>query len=107
MAYGKLKYGSLPQLKLKESGMSVRAHGGSCMLTQKMAEQYGGRMGGLRRRFDKTETWMIVRYFKLPICGKTTPVDVLEIPDEERLIEEFAEGIKYLYQELQRLGYLT
>lgn len=80
---------------------------------------------------------MIVRYFKCPICAKTTPLDVLEIPDdeglftiqeresagrrgfpkvdeydvlgssEEELIVEFAERIKYLYEELQRLGYLS
>jgi len=28
---------------------------------------------------------MIIRYFKCPICGKTTPLDSLEIPDEEGL----------------------
>ena len=28
---------------------------------------------------------MIIRYFKCPICGKTTPLDSLEIPDEESL----------------------
>ena len=80
---------------------------------------------------------MIIRYFKCPICAKTTPLDVLEIPDEEglftiqeresagrrgfpkvdeydvldsgeeELIAEFAERIKYLYEELQRLAYLT
>ena len=77
---------------------------------------------------------MIVRYFKCPLCGKTTPLDVPEIPDgeglftiqeresagrrgfpkvdeynvldsgEEELIGEFAERIQYLYEELLRLG---
>jgi len=80
---------------------------------------------------------MIVRYFKCPICGKPTPLDVLEFPDEERLfsiqeiesadrrgfpkvdeydvldsdgeelIAEFAEKIRYLCEEVVRLGYLT
>ena len=80
---------------------------------------------------------MIIRYFECPICAKTTPLDVLEILDgeglftiqeresagrrgfpkvdeydvldsgEEELIAEFAERIKYLYEELQGLGYLT
>lgn len=80
---------------------------------------------------------MIVPYFKCPICGKTTALDVLEIPDgeglftiqesqsagrrgflkvdeydvldsgEEELIAEFAERIQHLYEELQRLGYLA
>jgi len=80
---------------------------------------------------------MIVRYFKCPIWAKTTPLGVLEIPDEEglftiqeresagrrgfpkvdeylvldsgeeELIVEFVERIKYLYEELQRLGYLS
>lgn len=80
---------------------------------------------------------MIIRYFKCPICGKATPLGVLEIRDEEglftiqeresagrrgfpkvdeydvldsdgeELIAEFAERIRYLYEELVRLGYLT
>lgn len=80
---------------------------------------------------------MIIRYFKCPICGKTTPLDVLEIPEEgglfiiqetgsagrygfpkvdeydvldsdgEELIAEFAERIRYLCEELIDLGYLA
>jgi len=26
---------------------------------------------------------MILEYFKCPICGKTTPLDVLDIPEDE------------------------
>jgi len=82
----------------------------------------------------------IVQYFKCPICGKTTPLDVLHIPEyeeglftiqereaagrggfptvdeydvtdyaeyHEELIFAFAERIRFLYERLVELGYLS